>query len=244
MIIKETPWEERNLGVHGVELYFDHNDSDRIDKKELDNLNYNYQVVHLPINRIQMMNQLFDLGYRFIETKFEIVANLEKLILPEPFARHISKLSYYRVIESKDMELIYDSIKTGLFETDKVAVDPNFGLQESGRRYELWAKEEINNGRCIPYIVQDRNNNKIGFFMLRKMNEEIKIESFLAALFKPYRKSGLGFSVAYFPLIEAKQLGYKKVIGGVSSNNDVALKVDLTVGYQIKSVEYVLVKHL
>lgn len=238
----ETPWEKRNLNVNGIEYYFEEDDlaEDIGDKVLKDNI-HDYQVVHLPVNKMDIHNKLNENGFIFSEVKFELKVNLENFELPTVLKRYTNYFSYYKIDDNNELEKVFDAIKKGVFDTDKVALDPFLGLQKSGNRYVMWSKQIIEEGIGIPYMVRYENNN-IGFFILKKISNTIG-DSFLAALFNNKKYNGFGFSVFYYPMLEAKKMGMKKMITGVSSNNSASLKLHLALGYQIKNLYYVMTKH-
>ena len=243
MKTKETPWESRNLGVDSsVEFYFEQGDSViTLNEDVLSNKQFTYQVAHIPVGSIDVVNELLQHGFTFAETKIELTADLKKLTLPSVFERFSEGMSYHKATDS-EQEKINASIIGGIFSTDKVALDPHFSACIAGQRYVYWTDDIVKAGVGFSYIVS-RNGEPIGFFVLKKSSERIG-DSFLAGLFDKDRNSGLGFSVLYYPMVEAKCMGLKKMITGVSSNNPDSVKMHLALGYQIKSMDYTLVKHI
>jgi L-amino acid N-acyltransferase YncA len=243
MRVLETPWEKRNLDVTGVEYYFEQDDKwEDIPRDVLDDTVHNYQVAYLPVNKMGIHNVLNENGFRFSEARFEIVADIRKLELPQVFRRMDSMLSYRSVESKEELEKIYASMKSGVFDTDKVALDPYMGIEKSGYRYAIWSKQLIEEKKAFPYVVE-YEDEIIGFFILKKSSEKIG-DSFLAALFDNEKYNGFGFSVLYYPMLEAKRQGMIKMITGVSSNNLSSLKMHLALGYQIRNMSYVMIKHM
>ena len=243
MWIKETPWERRNLGVESsVEYYFELSDNAAaLDPTMMHDEKNAYQVAHIPVGRTDIVNELIKHGFSFSETKFQLTADLRHNTLSDRFSRYIDSFNYH-LADAEETELIYEKIREGIFSLDKIALDPHFDAHISGNRYVLWTNDVLEAGNSWLYIVKEENE-AIGFFVLTRMNESIG-ESFLAGLFDKARTSGIGFSVLYFPMAEVKKLGMKKLLTGISSNNPDSLKVHLALGYQLKSMEYVLVKHI
>lgn len=243
MNIKETPWEKRNLGVDSsVEYYFEQNDEvENVDGSILNNTVYSYQVAHIPVGKVDVLNKLLANGFQFSEAKIELTADLRNLSLPYIFKRFSEGFAYHAA-DSAEMDKIYQAMKDGMFSTDKVALDPFFTAKIAGQRYTYWTIDEIDAGRALGYMVT-RNQENIGFFILKKAGRFLG-DSFLAGLFEKEKNSGLGFSVLYYPMVEAKRMGLKKMITGVSSNNTASLNMHLALGYQIKSMDYTLIKHI
>lgn len=243
MNIKETPWEKRNLGVESsVEFYIESEDCiSTLSTSVLENRDYKYQVTHIPVGKVDILNEFLQHGFYFAETKIELIADLKKFSLSPAFERFSSLLDYHRV-NKEELDMIYAKMRDGIFDTDKIALDPCFDAHIAGNRYALWTKDEILAGICSVYIVT-QNDDRIGFFVLKKVNDRIG-DSFLAGLFDKNYNVGLGFSVLYFPMEEAKRLNFKKIITGVSSNNPDSVKMHLALGYQIRAMNYTLVKHI
>lgn len=243
MRILETPWEKRNLNVNGVEYYFEHEDNaSDIPDYVLNDTTHDYQVAHLPVNEMEIHNTLNKHGFVFSETKFELIADLKRLELPIIFSRYEQQLDYHKVDSEDELEQIYTSMKNGVFDTDKIALDPKLGIKKSGNRYATWSKQIIEDGIGFPYIVT-LNGENMGFFILKKASEKLG-DSFLAALFDNEKYGGFGFSVLYYPMLVAKKMGLKKMVTGVSSNNPSSVKMHLALGYQIKNLYYVMTKHI
>lgn len=242
MKIKETPWESRNLGVESsIELYFEGNDLVEELNSDVLNNGRSYQVAHVPVGNIDVVNKLLRYGFSFAETKIELTADLKNLVLPSKFERFSEGLEYHTAT-NEEVDQIKAAMIGGVFSTDKVALDPYFNAGIAGQRYVYWTEDTVRAGVGFLYTVS-RNDEPIGFFVLKKSSERLG-DSFLAALFDKDKDSGLGFSVLYYPLVEAKRMGLKKMITGVSSNNLDSLKMHLALGYQIKAMDYTLVKHI
>ena len=241
MIIKEAPWEKRNLNVNAVEFYLEQNEGETLGDSVLNDQVHDYQVAHVPIKNINAIKKLSTNGFYFIETKLYLTASLKELTLPKVFTRFVDSMSYREAKSSADIQSIYDSIKNGVFDTDKIALDEKFSLEASAHRYYCWAKDEIEKGTSLPYLVQV-DGVDIGFFIL-KIDGRIA-DSFLAGLFDNSASSGLGFSTLYFPMLEANKKGCTKIVTGVSSNNIDSVKTHLSLGYRIKELEYIFIKHI
>lgn len=243
MFVKETPWETRNLGVKSsAEFYFESTDTvETLTEEVLRNTTYAYQVAHIPAGKIDILNALLNTGFYFAETKILMSADLNTYTLPEKFKVAMSGLKYHEA-NATELELIYKKMREGMFDTDKVALDPHFNAQVAGNRYALWTQDEIAAGRCSPFITT-YEDEVIGFFMLKKTDNKTG-DSFLGGVFDKNNNIGFGFAIIYLIMYEAKKLGLKKIVTGVSSNNLDSVRVHIALGYQVKTLLYTLVKHL
>ena len=137
--------------------------------------------------------------------------------------------------------MIYQCIKSGVFDTDKVSLDPKLGKEKAGNRFYNWCKKEIEGGTSKPYIVKDSKENSVGFFVLKDINSRVS-DSLLAGLFNK-DEVGLGYSVLYFPMVQAKKEGKRKIVTSVSSNNLPSVKTHMLLGYSIQHMSHVFIKH-
>ncbi len=241
MEIIEMPWELNNLGVSSIEFRFDGTEDIRqIDSSVYENQDYEYQVCRIPANCMDLAYFLQDNGFRYSETAFELSADLRKESLPGLYKNYLDMFDYH--IADKDEILKVDEIiRRGVFDTDRIALDPFFDLEKSGRRFENWFAKELDAGSSKCYIV-DAMSKDLGFFVLKE-NSNTEADSFLAALFDQKDK-GMGFSVIYYPLVQARKEGKKKIKTRVSSNNLNSLKTHLEIGYKLKHINYLFIKHV
>ena len=94
MIIKNTPWEKRNLGIaSSVELIIEQHDNWSAVEKDISDRKEQYQVMHVPGGLTDVLINAQDLGFRMIETNIQLVRDLKKIELPQIYKRfepHIS----------------------------------------------------------------------------------------------------------------------------------------------------------
>lgn len=243
MKIIETPWEKRNLGVTSVNFIIEKTDTlDNLGERILNNKDYQYQTVKLPVNMMDIHDKLNKSGFKFIEGKFELTCNLRKMSFPEELVPIVDRLKYHQITRNEELELLYNKIKDGLFDTDKIAVDPKFGKEMSGIRYYNWTKDEIDSKKSIPYIAY-YNEEPVGFFVIKKINDKIAY-SLLGAIFNKEAYGGYGIALVYYGAIEAKKMGMQKIITEISTNNISSLRIHIPIGYNIKSMYYVMSKHI
>jgi len=199
-----------------------------------------YLVAKIPTNRVDLLLECHKKGYYLVETNFCLKKSLTTLELPARFLEYKNKINY-RLASVEDVKKILHEVKTGLFFTDKIALDPKFGLQKSANRYQNWIYNEIKEQKSSA-IITTIGCTDIGFAVIRNVDDE-ETNALFIALFADEKMSGLGFATIYSSLCFAKQEGYKSIITGVSSNNIASLKTHLNMGYSIDKISYVLVKH-
>ncbi|MBR1986880.1 MAG: GNAT family N-acetyltransferase [Mogibacterium sp.] len=241
MIIKNTPWEKRNLGIaSSVELIIEQHDNWSAVEKDISDRKEQYQVMHVPGGLTDVLINAQDLGFRMIETNIQLVRDLKKIELPQIYKRFEPHISYH-IADSEETDYILSRISEGnMFTTDKVAKDPLLGSKKSGERYAFWTKDVLSGGAellCMFY-----KDKMIGFDVLVKKNDTTA-NAFLGGLFPEYNDSGLGFSIIYQITAYARDCGYKKIVTGVSSNNFPILKLHELLGYSTTGCTYCLIKH-
>lgn len=242
MIIIEQIWEKRNLGIISAELRFENSDTViNNDFNIVDLKKYDYLLARIPVGRMDIAYAVQKKGFHFAETSIELSVALKNLTLPKIFEEY-EKLIEVHEADKTEIELIYNSIQNGIFDTDKIALDPEFGIKKSGNRFYNWCKEEIEKGSSKAYLVSYAGE-KLGFYVVKDENERTA-NSLLAGLFEKNKNPGLGYAVLYHPLLTAKICGKRKMITAVSSNNPASVKMHLALGYEIKTMNYVFVKHL
>lgn len=242
MELIEQPWEKKNLGVNSVEFRFDGKENlNEITDDILSNSKYDYQICRVPVGRMDIMYLLQEHGFSFAETSIELSADLKKLELPSVYARYIEAMDYHPASET-ELQLIQDSILSGVFDTDKISLDPYFGKKQAGIRFANWNMQEVEAGRASAYVVT-MHDEPIGFFVDKTVSDKADY-SLLAALYDKEKNSGVGFSVLYFPMLQSKLDGKRRITTGVSSNNPDSVRMHLELGYKIKEMNYVLIKHI
>ena len=146
----------------------------------------------------------------------------------------------YEIATEDDIVFLENELRNGLFETDRIYLDPFFTNDQASNRYINWIKYELSIGTNL-YIIKYKDN-KIGFFTLKEIGECVYYP-LLAGLFNKYKKSGLGFSIIYCPIKETIKRNGKKISTNVSSNNQSAAKIHILLGFQIEKMCYTLIKH-
>lgn len=246
MKIIEAPWEKRNLGVSSVNFVIEKKDTvECLDDSILNNKDYEYQTIKLPVNMMDIHDTLNDHGFKFIEGKFELVCDLRKLVLDDEMKEYIDKihekLVYHPIVEKNELNFLYEHIKKGIFDTDRIALDKKFGPEKSAMRYYYWTKDEIERDSSTAYICS-HDNVPVSFFMIKKINDRVA-SSLLGGLFEQ-TYSGYSIASIYYSLLEAKKRGFHRITSEISTNNMGSLRVHLPLGYKIKSMYYVMCKHI
>lgn len=231
-------WEQQNLNKKVLEIEFDVEDLiSCLDTLEDDYLNYEYIVAKVPKLKIDFVHKLEESGFKFMETQIEMTLNLKKFVKLSTFS---SKLQFQAVESIEQFEELLSQIDETLFVTDRISLDPLLGIDFAHKRYSNWIKTGfLSEDTLIIEVV--KNTDKIGFFYLTKKNDK-DIHAVLVSVYKNFRRRGIGLKFLEEICFWLVEEGYRKVNTRVSSNNLEALRANLSVGFEIKEIYYILRK--
>lgn len=242
MKITDCHWELKNIGKRTIEVSIDR--SDLFDKSVIGEAinGCEYAVVKIPMDMIAFNIGLASMGFICIETQLNVSCKYKDFDF-EKHAPLYSKVSF-REIDTRDgMDSILSNISPGMFSTDRIALDPVFGVDASHKRYTTWLKHEYESGRSKLISVYYEEMH-VGFMLLRI--EEKKIGLLLNGLYKPYQGKGLGLLTPASPMFYAKWAGIDvdQENTSISSNNIPVVKLYNRLHFQVDSQTYVFVKHV
>lgn len=232
-------WEKRNLGVSAFEVEIENGDT----VKQLSEL-YNiseaeYLVVKVPPGKIDLMFDLSESGFKFIEAVQK--TSVTEIPALNSIQRKLENVVSHRLASPKDCELIFDNIKKGIFKTDRIALDPKFSVELAAQRYVGWITDVQELGgavHCIEY-----RGEIAGFFVIVPRSPRV-YESVLAGVFPDKSPIGLGSMINHLAYKFCFENGAKEVITSYSLNNPGATAIHLGLPLKIINQFYVYVKHV
>ncbi|HEX9659567.1 MAG TPA: hypothetical protein VGA18_04665 [Rhodothermales bacterium] len=239
MRVVEATWEKRNLGLAVAEVTLDGDFASLTDEIDAVRARHDYVLVRVPARRVSELHQLEDLGFRFIEAQFELVADLVRpKACDEAIEAMTAHTRFATVSEAADVESVLEKIDEDTFDHDRVALDPLLGPKLSLQRVRNWIRDDFpKDGNVLAKLFD--GPREVGFFMLKR-GEPGHYFSTLAGVFSPYRNSGIGLAAIRMPLIWAQQHGAKRVTTRNSSNNIESFRAHLAAGYEIRGISYLL----
>jgi hypothetical protein len=237
--IVDAAWERRNLGVACLEVTLEAADSAEEVQNTLTRLKTQYLVVKAPAGRADLMFCLSEMRFTFIEASIHMtrrIANLELSGIPKRLADSVS----YAPMQETDMQVLCSEIRKGMHDTDRISLDPHFAKQQASNRYIGWITDEVSRGADVYKLMYKKES--IGYFAMKDLGGG-EYYPFLAGMYQSHRNSGLGFNTAYKAVCEAAARGGTSVSTHVSTNNDSAVRLHLSVGFRFEKITYVYVKH-
>lgn len=240
MKIVEALWEKRNLGLDTVEFVIDNKDTKQTIVDDILNHESSYSVIKLPVTRKDLIFILQqDLGYTFIETTYDISFNLKKckLNLSSHLDKFNNKVSYSKM-DDNDLKILLSEIQKGIFTTDRIAINPKFGIEIANLRYLNWIRDELNTSMFYKIVYKDE---AVGFFSVKKLNKDA-YNPFLAGIYTKYQKSGLGFFIPVKVIELINLFGGNEIKTTISANNVDVFNIYMSLGFNIDNTYYVLEK--
>ncbi len=240
MKVIDAVWEQRNLGVSCYELQVLHNDDIAGLEREYSSLTEKqYMVAKISSQNYRAVQFFQGKGYTFVETAITLEQQLKDINVSPRFQKIIEKCTWAEM-DGSDIEYMEREIAKNVFRTDRIYIDPAFTKEQAAQRYVFWIRDLTAAGHC-PFKVMYKGE-PVGFFV----NKEIKpgvYEGQLAAIYDGYEGTGMGFCVQYAGIGLALENKATRYTGHISGNNPGVMRILMSLGFGIKDLEYVFVKH-
>jgi hypothetical protein len=239
MKITHAIWEMRNLGVDAYEVEVEVNDTPETLKEKSHLFKSEYTVIKVPATMMDISFYLQSQGYLFIEALTSCYHTGQLPIISSLQKRMIDSISCLEM-NSSGYEYMLSEIKGGMFQDDRISIDPNFTEEQSNKRYLGWVSDELD--RKSHFYELTYKNNRAGFFILRNQEPGVCLAS-LGGIYPNYQKYGFGLSLNYYEIYEGIRQEVRKIETSFSSNNRGASSLHLSVGYILKEQYYVFIRH-
>ena len=242
MKIVDCKWEIKNINKKTVEITIDRDDVFDNDLLTQYTCNYEYAVVKVPMNMPSYNIGLAKMGFICIETQMNVGINIVDFDFTK--VSNLYNDTIYEIVNNQeDFELVKQNLRPGMFSTDRICVDSEFGMEIGCQRYINWLTTEYKkkNSQLIKVLYK---NEHIGFMLVRI--EDGIIDLLLNGLYKPYQGKGLGILTPASPMMYVKKyaLPITREVTSISSNNIPVVKLYNRLHFQILNQTYVFVKHL
>jgi len=236
-------WDEPILKIPTFEIISEEDNIRELDisiKSILNKYQRYYIVVKVPIKRTSIYSYLMENKFCFIETQFSINIRLSEY--QQNKSRLIpvfSQIELYKVQDECMLNYIVQEVKKGIFQTDRIALESNFGIEISNKRYANWIYESFHDSHCDLLIAQN-SSQPVGFSLLKR--KDSVIYGLLGGVFNSYEREGYFPEILHNILVHYSNNGFKKLKTDISSNNPEIFRIYQEYGCKISSVRYVFTK--
>ena len=238
MKVIDAIWEKRNLGLTTVEITVENDDKLELVSEQLKSMTSDYVVVKLPVGRVDISFLLSKMRYVFIEGMNRISHNLKTVELSDDKMKTVED-TQLTPINKDDLELILKNVRTGMFTTDRIALDPYFTIDQAANRYVEWIKDEVNRESELYNVIY--KHQKAGFIGVRKSGDGY--HDFISGIYEGFTGKGLAICMTYRTIEEARNKGAKFLTTDISCNNIASLQSRYKCGFTVVETTYVYVKH-
>ena len=241
MRIIDAKWEKRNLGVECTEFEIASEENIAEVEDIIQTYKTEYQIAKVPVGNVGMQLMLQNYGFQFYETNLQLERKIgASESLPRIYSRFEKDITFRDATDEEIARILEEVAQGDMFTTDKVALDPYFSQELSGRRYSLWARDILDAGAKT---VVGLYKGKVASFTIYEIKDRYFL-AFIGGMLSGYRDMGLGFIPLYVTAKHISQAGGGLLRTGVSSNNPAILRLQLSFGAHIRSMTNIFVKHL
>lgn len=236
-------WEQANLGVNAYEILLSEQDTPELiaaEEKRLVAEGAEYIVLKTPVNCPQLLFGLPALGYTYVETVFRVEIRRDEYRMPEGIARFDRGLSVVHRKTPDEWGPVFDLIRTGIFRSDRVSIDPAFSRELGGNRYANWLRQMLENGGFLYEVM--KGDKPIGFFVIIRKDEST-VDPVLMAMYDEQNDRGMGALLHKKTLDTCFTHECKRLTSTIVSNNAKVLRVYVNAGATLTDTLYTYVKH-
>ena len=243
MQVIHATWELENLSAQTYEFFVDARDSlESFAEKERECIaaGAEYLVVKTPVNCPHWLFGLPALHYVFVETVFHVAVKRADYVIPAAVARFDRGFSVEERGKPEDIARVADLIRSGIFLTDRVSMDPHFTAAQSGCRFANWTRSMLEAGGKLYEVL--REEKPIGFFVICRKDENT-VDPVLMGLYDERNDRGMGALLHKKALDTCFAWDCKQLQSTIVSNNGKVLRVYVNAGATVVNTLYTYVKH-
>lgn len=243
MNIVNAVWEKRNLGCEAYEITLTKKDfeqrSERIlEKLHAQNFQNAYVVIKMPVGNLNILHALEDDGFRFMETQFSLKDHFTPLESPEQIKELMNGAERIVVEKTRDAWAeVIEKITPDMFSTDRISLDPAFGMEIACTRYKNWCWDLFEKPDSWMWLLKIEDKD-ISFGINLHDEKRGIVYGVLGGVFAEYRGEGYGI----FQSLGAQTTPGKQGKIVISSNNAPMLRIYQNYGKIIYKERYVLRK--
>lgn len=217
MKVVNALWEFPNLGLRTVEITLDKGDP-------LPSMSttsgFQHVVVKVPITELATIHALEADGFHLAESQFTVSRATQGRLCDDVTERFAKQVKTSSANDDPAKQAIFAAIRGGLFNSDRIYLDPKLGPELSAKRYENWVSQMMaapNNVR-VHVLRLTKNGIPVGFTSLRAEDEHAA-QIVLAGIFSEYHDRGFGAAMIYWSLQIARELGKGIARTSISASN-------------------------
>ena len=237
-------WELENIGANAWEIMLDASDTPEMlaeEEKRIVAEGADYIVVKTPVNCQQLIFGLPKLGYTFVEMVFHVAIRRDNYHMPDMIARFDRGLTVVERTGESERQRVYDLIRAGVFVSDRVSIDPAFGVEKGGNRYANWLRSMLDRGGYLYEVL--KGDKPIGFFVICR-KDETTVDPVLMGLYDEKNDRGMGALLHKKTMDTCFTHDCKRLSSTIVSNNAKVLHVYVNAGADITDTLYTYVKHI
>ena len=236
MKIVHAEWEKRNLGRDAWEITLDGKDIKDVDavmeSLHADKFRGAYVCVNLPVGNLKMVHALEDDGFRFLECQLSLIDHFTPRDLLEQREGFGDQVTFRDVEKNPEAwERVIAKITPNCFHTDRISLDPQFGLDIACIRYKNWIRDLLRDSKSRMWVMEFAGK-EVAFGV--DTSENGRKKGILAATFDSFE--GLGYGALFCAGVNANRDVKERT--AVSSNNLAALRSHQNCGKVVYGAMY------
>lgn len=243
MKVIDCYWEEANIGSSTVEVEIEKDDVFNEETFSEFVCSFDYVVVKVPMKMTTFNFGLAKLGYTMTEIQCKLSKDYADFNFDDGLVKRIMPhVSFQKIEDNSSLRTLIEQITPGMFSTDRISLDPHYGLEKACGRYKNWISSYFEEGKA-EFLSLKYDNKDVGFSMYRK--DGATVEMILGGIFEGYQSRGIGILTPTRHLLYAKQTGetIKKVSTTISSNNVSVWRIYNHFNFKVDSLYYVYIMH-
>ena len=247
MKVIEATWEVRNLGCRAFEVTLDKKDCRAVEDVVAmfgdSRFEQSYVTIKMPVGELSALHALEDNGFRFLEAQLLTKYDLAQYVTPKVLEKLILPVSVREVPrDAKTWNAIANMITPGMFKTDRISLDPLFGVEIGCQRYRNWMLDLVDRDDAHLFLFSDpdEENNVYGFTLDRLDETTGTLYGYLGGIFPSSENPGIGISMYDASFRNDIARGARILESGLSSNNPAVVALDTALGIGIRKMLYIL----
>lgn len=234
MKVTYAPWELRNLGIVVYEVDCEQTAVGEI-LFQVNQLKAEMVVCRLDISRSATLFEFAREGFVNVETTFSL-----RRLSKARFHRQSGSNIRSRELNDDEKAFVFSSVRSGIFQLDRISIDPRFSQLVAGQRMVNWLQDEVDQGGEMIGVF--REGSLFAFFSfreIRKTEAHIALSGVIPT--ENFPGAGQLLQQSIIEKFAAKNITW--INTKVSSNNLSALRSNLAAGFEIIAAEHILVQH-